>query len=164
MELKISQNPKSHGMRLSTHSDCNSNRFLYTLFITHCECCARKRKNDCEQFPGIRLMLKLVNAIRSWACLNPDCSQIGTCHTALNPLKVDLPAAWLQGISLHISKQEKPLGWPEGAESRVLLLLLLLLTQRPHLPSVPAKMALSLQRAFSPHLKYTDLLYLYNVG
>lgn len=60
-------------------------------------------------------MLKLLNAIGSWACVNPDCGQIGTCHTALNPLKADLPAAWLQGISLRMSQQEKPSGLARGS-------------------------------------------------
>lgn len=104
--------------------------------------------NDCDY-----VSLKLLNAIRSWACVNPDCSRIGTCRTAPNPLKVDLPAAWLQGISPRMSRQEKPLAWPEGPE-RVLL------TQRPHSLSVPDEMALSLQRASWAQTKCTELLLL----
>lgn len=60
-----------------------------------------------------QLMLKLLNAIRTQTCINPDCSQIDTCLIALNPLTAELPAAWLQEISHRMSREEKPLSWLE---------------------------------------------------
>lgn len=56
------------------------------------------------------LTVELVPATGTGACVNHDYRQIGTCHTALNPLKADLPAAWLQGISQWLYRQEKICG------------------------------------------------------
>lgn len=76
---------------------------------------------------------------RSLAGVNPDCGQIGTCHTPLNLLKADLTAAWLEGISTRMPQQEKPLGWPEEAEKSW--------PKDPICPLCWMKLAKSLQRA-----------------